>query len=326
MNRAAKWALGIAGAVLVLATSGVGYLLAAFPKVGPATGVKVEPSPALAQRGEYLARHVTVCVDCHSERDFGRFSGPPRPGTEGKGGDRFGHEHGFPGELYSKNITPFALGGWSDGELIRAVTAGVAKDGTPLFPMMPYLEYGTLCERDVHAIVTFVRSLKPIESSFPARKLDFPMSLIVRTIPKPPSPSACPDPGDRLANGKYLATVAGCAACHTPQDKGQRLPGMDFAGGFPFGPFPNGGGTVNSSNITPDTQTGIGGWTREAFIARFKAFEKTEAASAVAPGGFNTAMPWTMYAGMTVDDLGSIYDYLRTLKPVRNKVERWIPP
>ena len=38
----------------------------------------------------------------------------------------------------------------------------------------------------------------------------------------------------------------------------------------------------------------------------------------VAPGKFNTVMPWTMYAGMTDEDLGAIYDYLQTAKPVSN--------
>jgi len=43
----------------------------------------------------------------------------------------------------------------------------------------------------------------------------------------------------------------------------------------------------------------------------------------VQPGEFNTVMPWTMYAGMTEEDIGAIYDYLMTIKPVRNEVVRF---
>ena len=40
-------------------------------------------------------------------------------------------------------------------------------------------------------------------------------------------------------------------------------------------------------------------------------------------GEFQTIMPWVMYAGMTEQDLGAIYDYLRTVKPVDQSVVRW---
>src|SRR4051794_14369913 len=76
-----------------------------FPRVGAARQRTVEASPQNVERGRYLANHVTVCVDCHSTRDWSRFSGPVQPGTEGRGGERFGHEFGFPGEFYSANIT-----------------------------------------------------------------------------------------------------------------------------------------------------------------------------------------------------------------------------
>ena len=45
--------------------------------------------PKKIERGRYLANHATVCVDCHSTRDWSRFSGPIVEGTEGKGGEIF---------------------------------------------------------------------------------------------------------------------------------------------------------------------------------------------------------------------------------------------
>lgn len=43
----------------------------------------------------------------------------------------------------------------------------------------------------------------------------------------------------------------------------------------------------------------------------------------MAKGDMQTVMPWTMYAGMTNEDLGAIYDFLKTLPVVDNTVERW---
>jgi hypothetical protein len=45
----------------------------------------------------------------------------------------------------------------------------------------------------------------------------------------------------------------------------------------------------------------------------------------VDPNGFNTIMPWTLLAGMTEEDLGDIYSYLRTVKPANNLVMHFTP-
>jgi cytochrome c553 len=124
-----------------------------------------------------------------------------------------------------------------------------------------------------------------------------------------------------VAYGRYLSMIASCADCHTPAEKGEPVPGMDYAGGFEF-KFP--GGTVRSLNITPDPETGIGIWTKEDFVARFKAFADSASQNVpVTMNEFNTPMPWIMYAGMSDEDLGAIYTYLRTLKPVKNQVEKF---
>ena len=53
-------------------------------------------------RGKYLAHHVALCMDCHSQRDFNQFSGPPVDGTEGMGGEAIGEKLGVPGTVYTK--------------------------------------------------------------------------------------------------------------------------------------------------------------------------------------------------------------------------------
>jgi Cytochrome c len=124
--------------------------------------------------------------------------------------------------------------------------------------------------------------------------------------------------------GEYLATLASCGECHTPIDnRGQRLPGMDFAGGMTFG-HPELGYRVRSANITPDADTGIGQWTEEQFINKFKGFEvPDDRVLTDDEQRQNTAMPWKQYAGMTRDDLAAIYAYLRSVKAVTNRVDKF---
>lgn len=313
--------------ILVLLILGGVFLFwfnATFPKVGEPGKLKVEMTAEHIARGKYLANHVTVCMDCHSSRDWTKFSGPMVPGTEGRGGDKFTEElGGVPGIIFSSNITPAGIGDYTDGELLRAFTQGVTASHRALFPLMPYPAYNKLSMTDAEAIVAYIRSLEPIQNSVPVSELNFPMNLIVKTIPLESfNPSPEPDTNNFLAYGKYLTTIAACGDCHTPAEKGTPIPGMDFAGGFTF-QMP--GGLLSSSNITPDKETGIGSWTKEQFITRFKTFDSDSGKNIPVADiyDFNSVMPWTMYAGMTERDLGAIYEYLQTRKPVVNKINRW---
>ena len=316
--------LGIIFSVIIIfIVAFVIYFNASFPKVDPPSNQVVEATSERLARGKYLANHVTVCIDCHSERDWSMYAGPLVPGSYGKGGELFTEElGGVPGTLYAKNITPAGIGDWTDGELMRLITNGVTKDNTAIFPLMPYLSYNNLTEEDLYSIVAYLRSLEPIENPVPESSLNFPLNFIVKTIPPQsynPSPEV--DKSNRLAYGEYLTKIAACGDCHTPQEKGEPIKGLEFAGGFEF-KFPF--GTVRSVNITPDEDTGIGAWDEEDFIDRFKNFDPDSSeAESVEPDEFNTPMPWVMYAGMTREDLASIYEYLRTLKPVNNEVERF---
>ena len=317
--------LGIIGAVIVvILIIGIIYFNVKYPDINPPSNIKVVSTPEKISRGEYLANHVTVCIDCHSTRDWTKFSGPLTKGTEGKGGFDFGPAEGIPGNVYAKNITPAAIGDWTDGELIRAITQGVNKKGKALFPLMPYLNFNHLNREDLEAIVCYVKSLKPIDNKVPETELNFPLNFIVKTIPpKTYEPSGGINKADTAAYGKYLATIASCGGCHTPAEKGEPIPGMYLAGGMEFHtPW----GVVKSANITPEPETGIGNWTKEKFISTFKKYSTENGKNIpVDSNSFNSVMPWTMFGGMTEEDLGAIYEYLRTLKPVRHLVVKYIP-
>jgi len=313
--------------IVVIALLGLSlYYLIAFPRVGPPEEIVVNSTPEMIERGRYLANNVAICIDCHSKRDWRYYAGPVVPGTEGMGGNAFTKKMEIPGSLYSQNITPAGIGDWTDGELIRAITTGVSNDGTALYPLMPYPSYKIMAKEDVHAIVAYLRSLKPIENTdIPERKLKFPHNLKIRLLPSEAEPQPRPDSSDTLAYGKYLAIIADCAGCHTPTENGFPIDGMYMAGGGRF-EFPS-GAVVRTENITPDKETGIGTWTREDFIQRFKMYAGSNMHRVKVPeGGMNTIMPWIMYAGMTEQDLGAIYTYLQSVQPVRNEIVRYTPP
>lgn len=307
--------------LVVAAIAGFSYLKFALPDTGPAPDLKFAVTPARLERGKYLVLHVIGCTGCHSTRDANAFAGPVIPGTEGKGGETFDQKAGFPGAYVAKNITPAHLGSWTDGELFRAITTGVNKDGKAMFPVMPYLAYGKLDREDIYDVIAYIRTLKPIDSEQPASKSDFPMNLIINTLPQKAQFTTMPAKTDTVAYGRYLVTAAACIDCHTPVENGKQIAGMDFSGGIKFNTFKD--ITIQSANITPDKATGIGNWTEQQFLNRFKAYDPaTHSYRQVGNGDLKTVMPWTMFAGMDTTDLQAIYQYLKTIKPINHRVEK----
>lgn len=323
MKRKVKSGIKYFVLLLVAAIIGVlSYVSFALPDVGEPEDIKVEITPERIERGSYLANSVASCTDCHSERDWNKFAGPLVEGSIGKGGEEFDQKFGFPGKFYAKNITPFALKDWTDGEILRAITAGVNKDGKALFPLMPHPNFGKLDREDIYSIIAYLRTLTPIENSVPESEPDFPMNFIINTIPQKPSFTKIPDPSNQVAYGAYLFTAASCGDCHTKKEKGAPVAGMELAGGFEF-PMPH-GGIARSANITPDKETGIGSWNEETFLQRFKIYaDSVYNPVEVKDGEFNTIMPWTRFGTMKTEDLKAIYAYLRTVKPINHQVTKF---
>ncbi len=304
--------------IILVGAVAITYITQALPNIPPRTDIKVEATPERVSRGEYLANHVCVCMDCHSTRDWSLYAGPPTPGTKGVGGEVFDQKFGFPGSFVSRNITPHGLKDWTDAEIYRTISCGIGRDNRAFFPVMPYQQYGRMSDEDIFSIITYLRCIPAVVSTPQASKADFPMNIIMHMIPSQPK---------KLVNvtyGEYMLNASGCRVCHTKEDKGKEV-GEPFAGGWAF--VIPGDGTVTSANITPH-ETGIGGWSREKFIRTFKQYADS---GYVAPKvdfaakQMQTVMPWTMYAGMKEDDLGAIYDYLRTVKPVDNAIAKWTP-
>ncbi len=110
------------------------------------------------------------------------------------------------------------------------------------------------------------------------------------------------DQRERVAHGQYIFAVAGGCACHSEPK------GIFNAGGRAF-PIPL--GTVYSTNLTPDKETGLGSWTDQQIIDGITKGVRKDG-SRILP-----VMPYGAYSGMAQDDLRALVVYLRSLKPVK---------
>lgn len=312
-----KIVLSALGVAALVALGAVLYLLFRRPATAPASGIKVEITPARLERGKYLFEVLADCDGCHSPRDFMKFAGPVMPGLRGQG-QVMPPELELPGKVVAPNITPdveTGIGSWTDGEKIRAIREGISKDGRALFPFMPYRLYRSMSDEDAYSLVAYLNTMPPKRNALPRSKLNFPVNVLMKGAPQPVGSVPQPDRNSRVEYGKYLVTVGVCIECHTQADKGERNNDMLFAGGreFRIGPY-----LVNSANITPDPETGIGAWSEERFIAKFKGFQSFAEGSAPAASQASfTVMPWISLSRLQEDDLRAIYAYLRTV-PARN--------
>ena len=308
--------------VIALAAVGVTFTIGWRPFIGPRarplTGRTFERTPERLARGRYLAEGVSGCMDCHSPHDWKQHDAATPAGMEGAGAD-MSLLKGLPGRIVAPNLTPdpeTGTGKWSDDALARGIREGVGQDGRALFPMMPYEGLRKLPDEDLASIVVFLRSLPPVRNPLPPTKIIFPVEYLIRNAPEPVlTPVASPDLADQVKRGEFLVGIAGCADCHTPQDRNQPMPGMRLGGGTIFeGPW----GRVASANLTADP-SGIPYYDEALFL-------QTIRAGIVKARTLNQAMPWYSYRHMTDDDLKAIFAYLKTVAPVKHIVDNTEPP
>ena len=317
MNRLGKIAtIGMLAIVSVLA-AGISLTIGWRPFIGPRTRTlanrRFEPTAARLERGKYLVHAVAGCIDCHSPHDWTRHDAPIPNGMEFAGQD-FGFLAGLPGHVVAPNLTADAqtgTGRWSDDALARAIREGVGNDGRTLFPLMPYQHFRSLPDEDLASVIVYLRSLAPVRNPLAKTEIVFPVKYLIRSVPQPVTTSvSAPDTSDPVKRGAYLVQIAACSDCHTPQAKGQPLRGMDFAGGFLLdGPW----GKVASANLTPDP-SGIPYYDEAMFV-------KTIRTGYLGARKLSQIMPWHIFRNMTDEDLKAVFAYLRTLTPVKHRVD-----
>lgn len=319
-RRTKKFFKRVLMAIPILLVCAAIYLLVRRPSSAPPSKVVAAMVPATIERGKYLFTTLLDCDGCHSERDFTRLGGPVVAGARGKGG--LLPLEGLPGTVFAPNITPdkeTGIGGWTDGEKIRAIREGISKDGHMLFPLMPYPGYKYLSDADVISLVAFMNTLPPIRNYVQRSSISFLVSIMVKGVPQPVTRTIPPvDKDGGEIYGEYLVSIAGCEECHTPQKRGQADASMRYAGGKVFA-LP--AGTVLSSNITPDKDTGIGKWDFVRFRDRMQAMRqyKDKEYPKIGPERF-TLMPWIAYSDLTDHDLEAIFLYIKSRRAITNFV------
>lgn len=242
-----------------------------------------------AARGAHLAR-IRGCLDCH--------------GADA-GGAEFADDPAF-GVLWASNLTAGEGGvaaSYDDVDWDRAVRHGVGPDGKPLY-FMPAQEFWSLSDDDLAALIAYFRSAAPVDRIGPAPRPGPLARVLYLTGALPLIPAelmdhgaarpAAPAPAPTAAYGAYLAT--GCTGCH----------GVGFSGGKITGGDPK---WPPAANITPDPETGIGGWTEADFVRAMREGKRPDGAT------LDPAMPLSMTKHLTDDELSALFAYLRTLPP-----------
>ena len=287
----------------------IGLIAVSCASIQPAPDVKVELTDGRIALGKYLVEGPAACGYCHTP---GAFLNDPMMEKHLSGAKI--EDSNF--TAYSANITPdveTGIGGWSDGEIIRAIREGVNKDDKTLSIAMPYGFYKAMSDNDVKAIVAYLRTVPPVKNKVlnpGIQRMAFPLNILipfftpaytpVRDVPDLPL-------DDPIARGKYLLTIGDCRGCHSSGDPFAEDP--DMAGGAEFGgPW----GTVYAANLTSDPETGV----FKKYNSDEEILENLKAAAMKMPMRSRAAY----FKNMTDDDLRAILAYLRTLPPVKNEV------
>lgn len=295
MKRAAKWVGIPVGVVLGLVILALGVVYG-LSEARMRRAYPVEPSAfAIPTDAESIAmgKHLLTirgCHDCH-------------------GADYAGQVFldAAPGRLVATNLTrgEGGVGGrYSDADWVRAIRHGIGPDGRSLI-FMPSYEYYPISDEDVGRMVAYLKSLPPVDNSLPASTVRplgralllagaLPL-LAAEQVDHTATRRPAPPPGPTPEFGEYLAS--GCVGCHGFGLSGGKIPGTppDFP---------------PATNITPDPETGIGGWTEADF---FRALRE-----GLRPDGsqIDPVMPWrTATSHMTDDEIRALWLYLQTVPP-----------
>jgi len=299
-------------------------------------GEAPEYSAAAIARGRYLSHAVCECFECHSPLYDDDRVLPIE--TKLGAGDILNEKT----RLVAPNITPdpeTGAGRWTDDQLVRAIRQGISHDGRRLSVVMPYPTLSILTNDDVHAIVAYLRSLPPVRNELPK----WVRLRVAERPPDPPGPPATPnDLATRKGRGAYLAHLARCVHCHSPRpatgSEHLRRRDMEFAGGRrfetkryfdeidddPVRPPAEAArldppSFVTSPNITQDP-SGIPYFDEAIFIQTIR----TGRVAGRRP--LTRAMLWFEFRKLTDDDLGAIFEFLRSVPPVRHRVNNADPP
>jgi mono/diheme cytochrome c family protein len=256
----------------------------------------------IVERGEYLA-HAADCMVCHTAKGGKQYAG--------------GLAFKLPfGELYSTNITAdkeTGIGNYSDRDFLNAVQHGTRRDGSPLYPAMPYTSYSYLTDADALAIKAYLFSLAPVHAAAPQNTLVFPFNqrwamlfwsaLFNRDARFEPNAQQSAE----WNRGAYLAeALAHCGECHTPRNLAFALDNRrKFAGAVTAG--------WRAFNITSDKTVGLGDWREEDIVSYLSTGHALGHGTASGPMGEAVDESFSLLAP---EDIRALATYLRSVPAV----------
>jgi mono/diheme cytochrome c family protein len=253
------------------------------------------------QPGSYQLNRLLTCGNCHSPK------GPPQAiaGKDFSGGLSWDEP---PFKVTAPNITQdkdTGIGNYTDAQIKTVLRKGVKPNGVPVAMVMPSGFYEIMTERDLNAVVAYLRTIKPVSNKVPD-----PVYKMPQGHPIPPGgdkPYTEAMLTDKVKKGFYLATISHCMECHTPF--GAR--GRDFANRLGAGgaEFPGPWGVVHSRNITSSKTKGLGDWTDAEIKRAITQGIRKDGTKLTGPMGFE------YYAKMTDADLDAVIAWLRTVPP-----------
>ena len=254
------------------------------------------------KRGEYLIR-AADCEVCHTAPGGAAFAGGlaiPLP---------------F-GTLYSTNVTSdkeTGIGDYSDADFLNAVQRGIRKDGSRLYPAMPYPSYTYITDADALAIKAYLFSRPAIRAANRADTLGFPFnqrwSMIFWSWAFNANSRFAPNTAQSAQwnRGAYLAeALAHCGECHTPRNLAfalnnrKKFAGAETAGWHAF-------------NITSDKGTGIGGWSDDEVLAYLTTGHALNRGTAAGPMGEAVD---ESFSRMAPSDIRALVVYLRSVPAI----------
>jgi mono/diheme cytochrome c family protein len=254
------------------------------------------------KRGEYLAR-AADCEVCHTAPGGAAYAG--------------GLAFSLPfGTLYSTNITAdkeTGIGPYSDADFLNAVQRGIRKDGTRLYPAMPYPSYTYMTDADVLAIKAYLLSQPAVHTMNRTETLSFPYnqrwSMIIWSWLFNANSRFRPNPvqSAQWNRGAYLVeALAHCGECHTPRNLAFALDNRKkFVGAVAAG--------WRAFNITADKGSGVGIWSDDelsAYLATGHALNRGTAA-----GPMGEAVDQS-FSRMSESDIRALVVYLRSVPAI----------
>ncbi len=263
------------------------------------TFVSARADTDLVKHGDYLVNGILTCGNCHTPK------GPSGDIAEKafSGGLSWDEP---PFKVTAPNITQdkeTGIGDYTDAELKEVLRKGIKRNGVPVAMVMPSGFYEIMTDRDLDAVIAYLRTIKPIKNTVPD-----PVYRMPQGHPIPPGGDNTFTEAmlrEKVNKGFYLVTIAHCMECHTPMGPhGREFATRLGAGGFEMpGPW----GVSVSRNITSSKEKGIGAWTDDEIRRAMTQGVSRDGGKLKPPMGYH------YYATVAPDDLDAIVAYLRSV-------------